>query len=976
MKLKYFSMALAAVALASCSSDDLNVAGEDFKLADDGSQIFATIVEPDEDVTRAGFATQINYNEDGTQKSISQTAMFQEGDIFKMYCSNTWKPQVYKFAQDAKIDGVNGTVFDFAYTGDEPGAEYNDNTSTLATREYGVFPADNFFFTDEKRSKLTFKLDAINTLESGSDGYFGPTTTTVEGLTTRKVYKAVVPMFGFNVDNKIAFNYMTSLIRVQLQGVTEGVHNLVLSQTAAKTGCTNKFQLNGEFESTKFDATKGAAGDLPVFNRVESDGTAAKEQLTIQFSADGDYSDYIIYVPVPTGKYDLEKLQLKLDAGAAIPLQIASGTHKGKKVGTYDATWTAAVAQDFELGTGTKLLALQSVAEEASALNLMKLNKLLNKYADFGREAVVNVDITGFTAIAKQTDDTQVDANKKLYVPELKNDVTLNITGADITSDETAVADKILYIVDKGNAGTGKLTINFSAEDDAANRTCVKVVSTSAQNIELKTTDGATKTATFAGATFDNAAAKVTLNATFTAAPSITKAAEITIAKDLGVGIDAGASNLIIKDAITGNVSVDGGNVTVEAEAADVIPQIWVKKAAATKLDGADVKIVSGTVTKLIVNKGVAKVAMTGGKIGTLAGEAAADKFDDGTNLAIESAGAAEIATVNDAKDATKCTLAFTSTWNAATAASAATAQANIYTAAQLKAVTGLAANATLQANITIASNFASIAKNDATAIFDGNGHTISGLTAPLFAAIADDVDITNLTLTGVNIVSVDETNGVGAIAPSTAAVVNIAKCSVAGTISGRYYVGGLVGKVLGGTLTIGHQAADETNVEALAMQNAIVTAGVAFTNTKTYGEVGWDMKAATWGKFVGTVESNGTLKIAENCEGTAAFDKSTSGLKFGYNRTNNGAGTITGYFAGASDKVGYIEGAANVQVDLGATSYTTALVPHDVVAGTVTTHTYYAIGSVANSVPAETANTATDKYVYNYLNKYQATAY
>lgn len=910
MKIKFLSMAMAAVALASCSTDDLNF-NSDYELAKDGSQIFATIVEPGDVETRAGFATQINYNEDGTQKSISQTAMFQEGDMFKMYCSNTWKPQVYKFSQDAKIDGVNGSVFDFAFTGEEAGAEYNDATSDLTTREYGVFPADNFSFKDEKRSKLYFKLDAINALESASDGYYAPTATTVEGLTSRKVYKALVPMFGFNKDNKIEFNYMTSLIRVQLQGVAEGVHNLVLSQTAQKAGCTNPFQLSGEFESTAFDATKGAAGTLPKFDRVET-ATAANQQINIQFATDGDYSDYIIYVPVPTGKYDLEKLQLKLDGGAAIPLTVASGTYKGKKVGTYDATWTAAKAQDFELGTGTKLLALQSSPEVAAVTNLMKLNKVLTKYADFGREAVVNVNIAGWTAIAKQTDDTQVDANKKLYIPELKNDVTLNITGADITSDEAAAADQILYIVDKGTAGTGKLTINFSAADDASDRTCVKVVSTSAQNIELKTTDGTSKTAKFAGASFDNAAAKVALNATFTATPTVTKAAEITIGKDLGVGIDAGSANLIIKDAITGNVTVDGGNVTVDAEAADVIPQIWVKKAATTKLDGADVLIKSGKVTKLIVNKAVTKVAMEGGLIGTLTGEAATNtKFADDTNLAIATAGAAEIATVNPANDATKCTLTFTSTWNAATSASAATAQANIYTAAQLKAATAATATYDLQADITIAaglpaaSAFASIALNATTTKFNGNNHTITGLTAPLFGAIASAVDIKDLTLAGVAITSTDEANGVGALAPSTNAAVKIEHCSVAGAISGHYYVGGLVGIVKGGTLTIGYQAANETAAEQTKMTEALVTAGVAFTNTKTYGAaIGWDMLAGTWGKLVGSVQGTGALVIAENCTGTAAFDKKA--LKFSYNRTNNGSGTITGYYKGNTDLVGY----------------------------------------------------------------------
>ena len=930
MKFKYLSMALAAVALASCSSDDLQLAdGTTMTLADDGSQVFATIVEPEDLVggTRAGFATQINYNEDGSQKSISQTAMFQTGDEFKLYCTHTWKPQVYKFVQDAEIDGVNGSLFEFK-DGESP---YND-AGELSTREYGVFPADNFSFKDERRSKLYFNLPATNAYQV-NEGYYSSQKTSLvtssgTDLSSRKVYSALVPLFGFNKDNKVSFNYMTSLIRVQLQGVGPGSHVVRLTQA------TGSKKLSGELESSEFVATDGnkEGAKLPVFNTTTAANDAEKA-VSVTFPTDGTESDYIIYLPMPTGEYALSDLRLELvnnaDPAINLPFTIASGTYKGfgfaNGVQTNPTGATAAqisafttAAADFELATGTRLLAKYEGIEKRSVSNLLELNSLLKMYADFGRDANVEITLNNDISIPAAGDGTTVEQNKKLILPTLKNNVTFNIKGGhDITTNPLVIQDASTTV------GTGKFTLHLDASTE--NISCTAVNSTSAQNIELMTTDGTGKTAKFAGATFNNAAAKVGLNATFTAIPTVTAASEITIGKDLGVAIDAGTANLIIKDKMTGAVTVNGGNVTIDAEAADVVPTVIVKKAATTKLEGADVLIKGGTVTALTLGDpsaataaGItAKVKMEGGKIGTLQGTGTSGVFADGTALTVETAGAAEIATVKDLADATKSSISFSSTWNDATSASAATAQANIYTAAQLKAAAGVALPV-MQTDVTIATTttagaFASIVLDGTTTTFDGNGHTISGLTAPLFGAFANAVTIKGLKLAAVNITSTDEANGVGALAPSVAAAVTVENSSVAGSISGHYFVGGLVGKVTGGSLTIGYQATSAAETEQTKMTAAKVTSDVVFTNTKTYGSaIGWDMNAATWGQFVGTVTGTGVLTIAENCTGNTKFDKSA--LKFSYNRTNNGSGTITGYYKGNTDLVGYTTTTGNIQ--------------------------------------------------------------
>lgn len=924
MKFKYLSMALAAVALASCSSDDLKLAdGTTMTLPEDGSKIFATIVEPDGgDLTRAGFATQINYNEDGSQKSISQMAMFQEGDEFKMYCTHTWKPQTYKFVQDAEIDGVNGSLFEFA----DADSKLNDGAD-LSTREYGVYPADKFSFIDENRSNLYFQLPAMNVYEVDG-GYYKATSTSIEGVTNRKVYSALIPLFGFNVENKVSFNYMTSLIRVQLQGVPEGVHQIKLSQNSG----TQK--LSGVFASTEFDATEGASAKLPVFN-TETTTTAAEQTIAVQFETDGSQSDYIIYLPLPTGTYDLTDLRLVYTPDITTPavttgldMTLVSGDYAGGKItSTGTATpvdsWAAAKktaftgtdAIAFELGTGTRMVASFSGPEEATATNLLKINSLLKKYADFGREANVNLTLAGNIAIPSADALEQVEQNKKLIIPTLKNNVTLNIKGGSFTTNN-------LIIEDAGAAGTGKLTINLIADKATvdANVTSTKIVSTSAQALEIKTTDDTANslTAKISGASFGNKTTDLTLNATFTAAVDIAAATKITIAKDLGTAIDAGTANVEIKDNITYSVTAKGGNVTVDADG-KTIAALRLTKAATTKLDGeADVLIKAGTVTALTLgtnettSKGITtKVKMVGGKITALQGTIGdtEKKFADGTALTVASEGAAEIGEIKALNDDTKSSIAISATYNKATKdAAATTSQANIYTAVQLKDANEATTN--LLADITIASDFESKTNNGSIATFNGNNHTISGLTAPLFAAVESALTVKDLKLVAaINNGKDSGINGAlaGTVGKSSGSgfAVKVENCHVSGTIKGYYYTGGFVGKVIkNGQLTFGYKATDATDEEVAKQTAAKCTSDVTFTNTKTYGVVGWDVNAGTWGQYVGSVADDGTVTIVENCTGNTKFDKKA--LNFTKQRLNDGAGTINGYFKGNTDLIGF----------------------------------------------------------------------
>ena len=199
----------------------------------------------------------------------------------------------------------------------------------------------------------------------------------------------------------------------------------------------------------------------------------------------------------------------------------------------------------------------------------------------------------------------------------------------------------------------------------------------------------------------------------------------------------------------------------------------------------------------------------------------------------------------------------------------------------------------------------------------NGNNHTISGLTAPLFTAIESALTVKDLKL--VAAINNGKDNGInGALAGTVGKAsgsgfaVKVENCHVSGAITGYYYTGGFVGKVIqNGQLTFGYKAANATDEEATKQTAAKCTSDVTFTNTKTYGVVGWDVNAGTWGQYVGSVADDGTVTIVENCTGNTKFDKKA--LKFTYQRTNNGSGTITGYYKGNTDLIGFTTTTGNL---------------------------------------------------------------
>lgn len=161
---------------------------------------------------------------------------------------------------------------------------------------------------------------------------------------------------------------------------------------------------------------------------------------------------------------------------------------------------------------------------------------------------------------------------------------------------------------------------------------------------------------------------------------------------------------------------------------------------------------------------------------------------------------------------------------------------------------------------------------------FNGNGHVIAGLTAPLFAGnIAADIEIKDLTIADSNIANGNE-NGLGrgailAYADSNVAKLTFENCTVKNTeISAEKSSGALVGNVQQNDLTIKDCTAKNVKIDAKKSVGGIV--GFCMTDKNKTATIegckvtGCDLIGEYVGQIAATVNGDGALTI-KNCDFT-----------------------------------------------------------------------------------------------------------
>lgn len=271
------------------------------------------------------------------------------------------------------------------------------------------------------------------------------------------------------------------------------------------------------------------------------------------------------------------------------------------------------------------------------------------------------------------------------------------------------------------------------------------------------------------------------------------------------------------------------------------------------------------------------------------------------------------------------------------------------------------AAQGDLSLNCTLANNidlkgidWTPIGKDDNkayTGTFDGNGKTITGLTvtvsdryAGLFGRIGSGGKVMNVKLEGVQMTSDNSWGYVGGVAGYSEG--NIENCSVSGSVSGSFSVGGVVGHQWGGTITgcsssatvnagiVAGGIAGETNGGA-SLTACYATGDVTVENDGTSyacagGVVGYNGGSSTLtacyaagnvsGKGSGTIyvggavgENYGTLTACYHAKGDVSGPDGTTGGVTGRNFKDSmsGGGIITACYWGSNPDtgIGYNEG-------------------------------------------------------------------
>lgn len=310
---KFFPVALAVLALASCS-DDLQLAdGQKIQL--DKNKLYVQ-VEGD-DATRGGFASAIYENSKGVN-SLFNALYFEKDDRIKVYCDESnWRSQVWKLDEPEQYLNKTG-VSSFVPVGDEPKYVQDDEVA------YGIFPYVNNFdeedptldavdfeygwFANERRTEMGFRfLDQAKVVYSAEDITYNKS---AGGTVPGTFYKTPFPLWGKKAAGAsvMTMKYLTGILRIDF---------VVPADAAA--GSKNYLvivadkQLNGDFVAknlkpdelgSKAPVLTGAATIVgaPVSDAImAADGTVQNNAIVVDLGVAKGHK--MVYLPLPAQLY-------------------------------------------------------------------------------------------------------------------------------------------------------------------------------------------------------------------------------------------------------------------------------------------------------------------------------------------------------------------------------------------------------------------------------------------------------------------------------------------------------------------------------------------------------------------------------------------------------------------------------------------------------------------------------------------------
>ena len=406
---------LGALALASCSSDEMfsNAALEATQT--EGDQMIAVVDENPDAVTRYGFDNESTMN------------VWSTGDTYTVFDQSLVKAANYTL-----VDGYSGSKAGLFEVTKGKDVVDEDNKSTA---RYGVFPyrADNVISFADFAWTLYVTLPAEHAYEKITNQEKGD-------LGTKEAAVAPLPLWG-SVTNeegsrKISFKMMTSLLKVDLSSIPAGYET---TKPAYLLVTSKKHKLNGRF---KADITKqtdaeysGEVGDVELVK--DGDPTGTEKEIKVTFKTDGSkILNRVFYIPIPVGTYEAGDLEIKL--------------YDGDNVVKDDLTPEAWKTSEVKIERAKAKTITYTINMEITANSIHELNnniqKELNNLAS--KTTIKDGDTFTFTVTGNTTPLTPTTDDNMLLIPTFngKNiNVILNIQKPINASAEALNISEAVY---------------------------------------------------------------------------------------------------------------------------------------------------------------------------------------------------------------------------------------------------------------------------------------------------------------------------------------------------------------------------------------------------------------------------------------------------------------------------------------------------------------------------------------------------
>lgn len=855
--MKLFPVALGLLALASCSNDE-NFLGNEQKI--NAPELIVSTEAPfSEDATRAAYETL----------SGDYKATWQVGDQFRVYDAALQKYDVFttKMIDSKKKIVLNGI-------------------SDVETPDKAIFPGNRVQYAGWDKAKnvvtATIKVPATVTFP-------GQMATTVGGVETF-AYVSELPMWGDATkkdDNlEVPLKMLTAYTDITLYK-SAGVTNVrLVSVKADKTQAEAKAAVSG---STDLDTNFPLAGYFDAELKLEG-----KLVKTLGDLKDYDKSMIIAVNNIPA--VDSVHVILPVIPATYPYLSVQYSTDNGASWSELKAYKGIAINRNTLLKNGLSVGDAPITAHVSSLAQLTtRLDYIATQYP--GKTVDIYLDGEVATSEADQalTIPAAMTANQIINIKgEIKNNIPnlpLQITGG--TSGYTMTLN-----VEGGINGSENVIINTTGDLQLIGE--ITSTGTGANHGTIKV---------------DGVGTKLTLGKGEFGAFSTGMIVDMNANKTIDVNAGTGTvATLNVKG--TGAVDITGGTVTTLTNASTSTGDITVNGGTVTTLTeagGADVDINAGATvstlnaksTNITIDANIENVTLNAAATGTLVLTGAKiTNLTSNASAVVTVTSFGKAAIVNYSKNSGKTDCSFTTsqlTNNASNQKVAATdinANGEIFTAAQLAAVTTGKNYKLMCGTYNINSNTWNTPNLNGN--FDGNGKTITGIKKALFNAVSGG-EIKNFTIA----TAISENAATqGAIARTVSGTVTIKDVTVTGSVAttnggNRADVGGLIGKVSSGTLTlqdnkltltalsgyknvggyIGSVAGGTVNILTTKGYTLSGTTKVANTGKQSsivFSYVGKDSKpaaadAGTFGNFIGSITGAANITIGGTGDDTTA---------------------------------------------------------------------------------------------------------